>query len=143
MIRAVLDTNVFVSGLISSKGNSAKILDYWRERKFRLVTSAKIVKEFEKVISYPRILKKRNIRKAEIQSLVKNLKTFSRIVSKKQTILVIKDDPDDDKFVEAGVAGGANFIVSGDRHLLDLGEYRGIKIITPREFVKMLEIGSK
>lgn len=58
MIKAVLDTNILVSGLISPKGSPAKILNLWQERKFILVTSQKILKEIKKVLNYPKIIKK-------------------------------------------------------------------------------------
>jgi len=51
---------------------------------------------------------------------------------------VIKDDPEDNKFIEAAVDQAADLIVSGDQHLLKLREYQGIKIITPAEFLKQM-----
>jgi len=54
-------------------------------------------------------------------------------------ITAIEADPDDDKFLEAAVAGDVDYLVSGDRHLLDLGTFRGIEIIEPRTFYEQLE----
>jgi predicted nucleic acid-binding protein len=48
---------------------------------------------------------------------------------------VIHDDPSDDKFLEAAVAGEASYIISGDKHLLKLSEYQGIQILKPRDFI--------
>jgi len=52
---------------------------------------------------------------------------------------VVKDDPDDNKFLEAGVTGKANFIISQDKHLLKLGEYQGIKIVSLKEALLILK----
>ncbi|HEX8228447.1 MAG TPA: putative toxin-antitoxin system toxin component, PIN family, partial [Chloroflexia bacterium] len=53
----------------------------------------------------------------------------------------IASDPDDNKFLECAVAGGADYIVSGDKHLLSLGEYEGIRILSPADFLRVLEQG--
>ncbi len=63
----------------------------------------------------------------------------SEIVVPSRKISVVKDDPDDNKFIEAAVEGKADCIVTQDKHLLKLKEFRKIKIITPDEFIKLLE----
>ncbi len=62
----------------------------------------------------------------------------SILVEPSTKIKVVKDDPEDDKFVETAVEGDAYFIVTQDKHLLKLKDYQGIKIITPEEFLKTL-----
>lgn len=138
MIKAVVDTNVLVSGIISPKASPAKIIDLWYKRKFVLVTSKEILKELQKVLSYPKIAKKYHLDKEKIDEYMKGFFIFSELCSPTKKISVIKDDPGDNKFIEAAITARANFIVSGDRHLLALGEYRGTKILTAKRFLKEL-----
>jgi len=73
-----------------------------------------------------------------IDRIVRYLYQFSEFVVPEEKIQIVKADPNDDKFIEAAVAGGAEYIISGDNHLLGLGSYRGISIITGREFLDLL-----
>ena len=63
------------------------------------------------------------------------------LIEPEEKINIVKDDPDDNKFIEAAVAGKADHIVTQDAHLLKIKEYRGIKIITPREFITYVNLG--
>ena len=63
----------------------------------------------------------------------------SAIVLPRQKFKIVKEDPDDNKIVEAAVEGNCDFIVSSDKHLLKLKEFKGIKIITPKEFFKLID----
>ncbi len=62
----------------------------------------------------------------------------SILVEPSTRIKIVKDDPEDDKFVETALEGDADFIVTQDKHLLKLKDYQGIKVITPEEFLKIL-----
>lgn len=75
----------------------------------------------------------------EIQADVETLRYYAAFVDPDEDLAVVDDDPDDDKFLEAAVAGNVDYLVSGDRHLLDLGSFRGIPIVDPRTFFKRLE----
>lgn len=138
MIKAVIDTNVLVSGIISPRAAPAKIIDLWQRRKFVLVTSKEILKELQRVLSYPKIAKKYYLNKEKIDEYLKGFSVFSELCSPTKKISLIEDDPGDDKFIEAAIAARADFIVSGDRHLLALGEYKGIKILTASQFLREL-----
>ena len=63
---------------------------------------------------------------------------FTHLIEPKESIKVIKDDPKDDMVLECAVEGKADFIVSGDPHLLKLKEFRSIKIVTPKQFLDLL-----
>lgn len=139
MIRVVIDTNILVSGIISPKSSPAKIIDFWRERKLTFVTSLKILAEVKRVLSYPRISQKYHLGPSETEEIIKGFSVFSEICSPKERVSVVKDDPADNKFLEAAICAGVQFIVSGDKHLLRLKEYRGIKIISARQFLEELE----
>jgi predicted nucleic acid-binding protein len=67
------------------------------------------------------------------------LETISELVSTIATLAVIKADPDDDRVLECAIAGRADHIVSGDRHLLKLGSYKNIPIVTVRQFMDLLK----
>ena len=138
MIKVVLDTNILVSGLISPKGAPAKLIELWQKRKYILVVSKETINELKKVLTYPRIAKNYHLNQAIINEYIKGLLIFAEVCRPTKKISLIKDDPDDNKFIEAAIAGKADFIISGDQHLLSLGKYQGIKIITPANF--LLEI---
>ena len=71
--------------------------------------------------------------------VVKKILSLGRLVEPAERLTIAKDDPDDDKFIEAAVAGNAAYIISQDKHLLMIGEFRGIKIVTPEDLLKELE----
>ena len=142
MIRAVLDTNVLVSALITRKSSAPiKLYKGFIARQFLLITSPSILTEIEDVINRGNIVKYHKLSKAQREEIIKQFMTLSYItlettISEK---IIIEKDPDDDKFLVAAVEGGADYIVSGDHHLLDLKVYDGVRIITPGDFLKILE----
>ena len=133
MIKLVLDTNVFVSGIFWT-GSSNKVIFSWKEGKFVLVTSLEIISEVIKVLKDFKIRLPENMIKEWIDLITRN----SVIVEPKEKINIIKDDPKDDIFIETAVAGNVDFIISQDNHLLKLKEFRKIKIITPEAFNKII-----
>lgn len=64
-----------------------------------------------------------------------NLRKYSKTINSKKKFDLIKDDPDDNKFLDCAYAAKADFIVTGDKHLLKLGDFFDTKIITPKEFL--------
>ncbi|MDP3014590.1 MAG: putative toxin-antitoxin system toxin component, PIN family [Candidatus Subteraquimicrobiales bacterium] len=139
MLKAVLDTNVIVSGTISSSGAPYEVLEAWRYREFTLIASEKIIEEVERVFEYPRIKNDYNLDSKLINKILVCLKKYSVITSGKLELDVIKDDPTDNMFLSCAEEDGADFIVSGDEHLLNLRIYKGIQIITPQQFLKVLK----
>ncbi len=135
MLKAVIDTNLFVSALISKQGPSAQLLDRWRQQEFILVTSLEIIEEIQRVLEYPHIGKKYKLSKADVQSLLILIEHEAVVIPKLPTIHIIKDDPDDDKFLACALAAKAEYIVSGDQHLLSLGSYKSIAIVTVKDFL--------
>jgi len=135
MLKAVIDTNQFVSSLISKQGPSAQLIDRWREQKFILVTSPEIMAEIQRVLEYPHIAKKYKLTKSVIQSLMILIEHEAVVIPKPTIVHVIKDDPDDDKFLGCALAAKAEYIVSGDQHLLSLGSYESISIVTVKDFL--------
>ena len=134
MLKFVLDTNVLVSALISGKGNPALLLDKAGE-KYMLFISKDILIEFEEVISRDKF----GFKDEEINTIIEAIISVSEAVNPEIKLDVIKADPDDNKILECAVACRASYIVSGDRHLLDLKEYGEIKIISPKAALDLLE----
>ena len=139
VLRVVLDTNVFVSGLLSKTGLPAKILDAWRAGQYLLIASPPIVAEIKRVLQAPRIREKYFITDGDIEQLIILLEKEALIVPGYTDVKdAIPDDPSDEMFLACAVDAAADFIVSGDRHLLEISEYKGISIITVNEFEEKL-----
>ncbi|MFH1877791.1 MAG: putative toxin-antitoxin system toxin component, PIN family [Candidatus Omnitrophota bacterium] len=134
--KVVIDTNVFVSAVLQ-KGSSTKVLDKWKEDKFVLLISPGIFDEYFEVIARPRF----NQSEADIRELVELLTEKAVAVEPRISLNVVKGDPDDNKFLECAISGEADFVVSGDRHLLDIEKYQGIEILKIAEFI--LKIGNQ
>jgi putative PIN family toxin of toxin-antitoxin system len=136
VLKVVLDTNVFVSSLLVRDGLPAQVLDAWRERQYVLVTSRSIIAEVRATLAYPRIRRKYAITDEDVEHLVALLEQDALLVPGTANATgSIPEDPSDEMVLACAVDGGADLIVSGDHHLLDLGEYQGIPVLTVREFV--------
>lgn len=138
MIRAVLDANQFASALIKPGSNPAKVLDCLRENMFQLVISASIIDEIKRILLYPKLKKIHGLEAEEIDTFLDDLAAFAFITPEELKFTAVPGDPSDDKFLICAVEGKAEYIISGDHHLLDLGNWEGIIIITPREFLELL-----
>ena len=132
-MRVVIDTNVFVSSFFG--GNPRKIIDLWREEKITLCLSGNILEEYAEVLK--RIGLEGEDEPGELLTLFS--KGFNIVFTAKTAeIDAVKDDPDDNKFIECAVALKAKVIITGDKALEALKEYAGIKILTPAQFLKNL-----
>lgn len=129
MSRVVIDTNVFVSSFFG--GNPRKIIDLWKNGAITLCLSRPIVEE------YVEVLKRLGLREAELEELLRLFaRGFNSLYAAKTPALdIVRDDPDDNKFIECAVALHCKVIISGDKHLLAVQDYMGIKIVSPREFL--------
>jgi putative PIN family toxin of toxin-antitoxin system len=139
MLRVVLDTNVFISSLLSAQGLPAQVLNAWREGKYMLVTSPAIIGEIVDVLESPRITKKYSIGREDIKQLVDLLETDTIIVPGRVVVAgAVPQDPRDEIFLACAVDSKADCIVSGDRHLLDIETYKDIPILTVKAFAERL-----
>jgi hypothetical protein len=142
MLKVVLDTNVFVSSLLVKRGLPAQVLEAWRERRYLLVISPAITAEIQSTLSYDRIRRKYAITDADVAHLIDVLEQDALVLPGDASAAgAIPEDPADEMVLACAVEAGADVIVSGDRHLLDLGTYQGIRILTVREFLGRLESG--
>lgn len=133
----MLDTNNLVSAQISKKGASAKIYQLWKEDKVEVFTSPFQLKELKRVLEYPRIKKKYYLSKTRINRIVQVIKRQTIVVYSLKIPRIIKEDPSDNQILAIAEEGKVDWIVSGDEHLLGLGEFKGIPIITAKKFLRM------
>ena len=138
LARVVLDTDVLVSGLVARLGVPRQILDAWVEGCFTLVTSLYLVEELVHVLSYPRIAKRLRISSEEVEALLAALLSQAEVVPGHLCLPGVTRDPKDDSVVACAKEGQADCIVSGDQDLLVLGEYEGIQVVTPRQFMQSI-----
>ena len=130
-MRVVLDTNVFVSGIFFT-GPPHQILEAWRDGKVQLLVSAPILDEYHRI----GVELASHFQNIDLKPFLDLLSIHAEIVLAPSLPPIIRDDPSDDKFLEAAVAGKASYIISGDNHLVKLSEYQGIRILKPRDFVQ-------
>ena len=130
-MRIVLDTNVFISGIFFT-GPPFQILKAWRDGRVQLLVSPSILDEYHRIGAELAL----QFRDVDLKPFLDLLTVQAEIVLAPTLPSVIRDDPSDDKFLEAAVAGRASCIVSGDKHLLKLSVFQGIQILKPRDFVQ-------
>ena len=134
-MKIVFDTNTLISAVIA-RGKPNDLLLRAIAKEFILITSAKLLKELEEVVSRPKF----KLSQYEVKKFIGAIRRTVEIVTVRAQFKVIKEDPDDDLILNTAVSGKANYIVSGDTHLLKLKNFRGTKIVTAN---KMLEILNK
>jgi putative PIN family toxin of toxin-antitoxin system len=135
-LKAVIDTNLSISGLFAKDSLSAQLQDLWINQDFELVTSIEIIKEISRVLNYPRI-------KEHFKPKDKTIKRFFRLIFRKAIISKdiyhtdkIVDDPTDNKFLACALEKKADYIVSRDPHLRNLKHYHGIQIVDAATFIE-------
>ena len=139
MIAAVVDANVFVSAVLSPTGTPAQVLDCWRAGRFVLVLSTAILAELYRVLHYPKIAIRHQWSEVQIRTFVDGLASQAILTPGALTLAVIEDDPADNRYLECAVEGAADFLVSGDQLLLNLGIYQDVTLLAPRAFLDILQ----
>ncbi len=134
MKKVVFDTNVWVSAF-GFQGRVRSILDPGHHGKFEVAVSPAILEEAARVLGGPKF----RFPPGAVAAVEGAIRKLARVVRPTEQLEVVKADPDDDPVLECAVESGAEIIVSGDRHLLDLGAFRGIRILGPAEFLDELE----
>jgi len=134
-VTVVADTNIIVSALLWG-GNESKIIGLAEEGKIKLLTSIALLDELKKVLMYERF----DLDEKIVDDNVKYILTISKVISPKLRLSVIREDPADDRVLGCALKGKAKYIVSGDKHLLRLKEFRGIKIVRAREFLDAIKL---
>jgi putative PIN family toxin of toxin-antitoxin system len=129
-LKIVLDTNGFVSGVFF-RGPPYQILKAWSEGRIRLLMSGEIFEEYQRVgrllsLDFPGV---------DLGPFLELLAINSEFVIPEKLKNPVCEDPDDDKFLACAIAGKSKISISGDKHLLRVSGYKGIKVLRPREFV--------
>jgi uncharacterized protein len=132
-VKIVLDTNVFYSSFFG--GNPRRIIDWWQQGMVRLCLSGAIIDE------YYAVLEKSGL--ANGPELKELFALFAKghhclFTTRTPKLQIVKADSDDNKFFECAVALEAEYIVSGDKHVLAAGDYMKIKVCSPAEFVQIM-----
>ncbi len=138
-IRAVIDTNLFISGLFVGQGYTYQLQELWVTGAFELLVSEDILKEIKNTLLKPHLRKKQLILNGEENEFIELIRERAFIVTQDdyQTDK-IKKDHSDNKFLACALEAQADYIVSGDNHLLELKHFHGIQIVEAKTFVKKL-----
>lgn len=134
MLKVVIDTNVFVSGVLTKGGNPSVVIKAWRRtRKYQLFITEEIIQE---VLG---VMKRLNIKADIIADWDKLLRKRAIQIVPARKIKAIREDPSDNKFLECAIESYADYIVTGDKHLKKLNKFEGIEIVSAREFLDILK----
>lgn len=139
MIRAVLDTNLFVSMAIRPGGIPDQVRLAWQDGLFTLLTSPDLLAELRRVLTYPRLRALIRLSREDEAKLLRLLVEETEITAGTIQVDVVRDDPADNTVLACAVEGHADYIVSGDTHLLALRRCAGIPIVTARAFLEILK----
>lgn len=131
-MKVVLDTNVLVSGILVQGSAPSEILKDFRDGQWTLILSGAILEEYGRVL----IRKKFGLPTANVEGILRLIEDKAIKVIPSEHFTVVHQDPSDNEFLDVAVEGNADFIVSGDQHLLILKRFHGIPILLPSEFLK-------
>ena len=136
--KAVLDSVVLVSAFLNEKGLAGVLLILCGEKK-NLYTAEEILQETRRVLlEKTHIRRKYAYRDEDVDEFLESIREISTIVFNLPNLRVVERDPKDDMVVACAVAANAAYIVSRDRHLLDIEKYEGIEIVSPETFMQVL-----
>lgn len=135
-MKVVLDANVLLSGLVIGSAAPAQIIAMWEEDMFDICVSERILDGVSRALNKPYWRKRLDIqllerRLSNVRSLVKPVKPVDDVHG-------IAEDDEDDLVLATAVAARADYLVTGDKYLLRIGEFRGIPIVSPRDFLDMV-----
>jgi len=136
-VKIVIDANLFASALMKPLSNPGKIMELIRDSEIELVLSPPIILEVKRILLYPKIRKYHRKNRRGIDAFFEDILIFAWIVEGATKLDVIKEDPSDNKYLSCAIEGEADFIISGDQHLLGLKKFDGIEIVNPKEFLDL------
>lgn len=138
-VRAVIDTNLFVSGLFAKKGYTYELQELWVNGAFELAVSEKILNEIKATLLKPYIQERLFLHKEDAEEIIQLIREKSYVVTEdRYETDRIRSDITDNKFLGCALEAKANFIVSGDNHLLELKHFHRIQIVDVKFFVKRI-----
>ena len=138
-MRITLDTNVLVSAFISKLGHPADILELVIVLdEIELVLSEEILEEFQEVLTREEVKKRLAYSEPKVAEFVEAIRGVAEIVAIESDFKVVKEDPEDDLVVNTAYDGKADYIVSGDKHLLRLRRFKRVRVVSPTGFLKLV-----
>ena len=139
----VLDTNVIVSSLLSASGSPAEIMAGWEADEFGVVISPSLLIELERVLKYPKVTKHLKLSQDVLSAFLRRIAIVATLIEPQISLNVIEEDPADNRVLECAVTSDASYIITGDKHLLQLKGYQGIVILPPSGFLALLKLEGK
>lgn len=133
MLRLVIDTNVLISSFFG--GNPKKVIDLWRRGEAILCLTEEVVQEYLRVIARLPIAPETKNKLVAILQEKRNIE----LVTPSRRYVVVLEDLKDNKFIDCAVEAQADYIISGDAHLLQVKAFRGIAIYSPKDFLQMIK----
>jgi putative PIN family toxin of toxin-antitoxin system len=130
-VKVVLDTNVLVSGILFP-GPPHQVLQAWSQARLQLVLTSEILDEYRRVATELQ----RKYTGVDMSAVLDLVVVGSEFFEPAPLDKAVCSDPDDDKFLACAIAAGADVVISGDRHLLRVSGYRGVRVMKPRDFVE-------
>jgi putative PIN family toxin of toxin-antitoxin system len=141
-MRVVVDTNVLISSYFNESSRPGRVVRLWLEGRLILITSESMLAELGRALRYPKVRLRHGMDEDAIERAIARFYRLAVIVEAQEHVLAVITDPDDNKVLECAIAGQAEVIVTGDKkHLLPLGSYEGIPIVSPADFLAMLSDG--
>ena len=133
-LRVVFDTNVYISAILTAGTPRVVVSESFRREEIEILVSEVILTEIERILRL-------KIRRSfwDIITILIAIRQNSTLISPESELLVVTEDEADNRIIECAFQGKAQYIVSGDHHLLSLKEYQGIRILSPTEFLREIE----
>lgn len=136
-MKIVLDTNVFVSAVLSHGTAPDLLYQHWLSGAIEVVTSEEQLDELRRVFAYPKIAQR--ISSEQAKEVLDNLDADATLVASLPEVK-LSSDPDDNLILATAIAGGVDLLVSGDKkHLLPIGDAEGIPILAPQQALERIE----
>lgn len=132
-MKIVCDTNVIVSGILFG-GHSREILSLVARGELLNFTSQNLLHELQEVLGRPKF----GLDPDQVNLQISLARDTFRIIHARKKILVVTADPDDDEVITVAIAANADYIISGDKHLRDLGKWDQTSIVSPASFIKAI-----
>lgn len=129
-MKVVLDTNVLISATLWEGSAAQKVVHHFIETDVEIFTTVEILTEMKKVLTM-----EFEYTKEKADYVIGKISFFLKLVEPKRKITAVEKDCDDDKILECAVEANAGYILSYDKHLLELKQFEGIKIVKPEEFL--------
>lgn len=136
MIIAVIDTNILASGSLVHSGNVAEIMDAIYDGRFQLASSQHILTELMRTLENPYFAQRLSTQ--QVVAFVSGLRAIAVVVTPTVTVTGVATHPEDDIILATALTVGADYVVTGDKHLQSVGAHGGTRIISTAEFAAML-----